>query len=652
MPLKSFDINKFPVPLDHFKPVPLSLKETKLTEEHKKNLQANIKLLRDAIVFFTASGAARGVSGHTGGPYDTVPEVVILLALFAGPDGNKFVQTMFDEAGHRAATQYILCVLDGAFPADHLLNYREAGSHLPGHPELGVTPGAKFSSGRLGHMFAMINGVSEANQDKMTILLGSDGSQQEGDDAEAARFAVAKNLNVKVFIDYNNVTISGHPSDYLPGFDVGRTLEGHGMKVLHANGEDLDSLYTAMLEAFNSKGPVAVITKRPMAPGIKGIEGVPGGHDVIPLPTAIEYLKDRGYDDAIKVLEGIKPRKDTYVYEGSTKDRGACRVAFGEAVADVLDKTSQEENKEKVLCIDSDLEGSTGLKVIHQRHPEVFVTSGVCERNNFSVAAGFGSFLPEGTYRTGIFSTFSAFLEMVISELTMARLNHSNVLSHFSHSGVDEMADNTCHFGLNNLFADNGLDEAGVPTALYFPADPTQMHAVVEKALYDPGLRFVFSTRSKVPWVLKEGSDTERFYGEGYKFVPGKDDIIRGTPGKVDGWIVSFGEMLYRCVDAVERLKKEGIHIGLVNKATLNMVDEEAIKVWGSGKVLLVAESFNQNTGLGSKVGSWLLKRGLTPGKYDHVGTTTEGSGGLWEQILYQGLGPESLVKKIKEMLA
>jgi hypothetical protein len=40
-------------------------------------------------------------------------------------------------------------------------------------------------------------------------------------------------------------------------------------------------------------------------------------------------------------------------------------------------------------------------------------------------------------------STFSAFSEMILSELTMARLNFANVLTHFSHSGVDEMADNT-----------------------------------------------------------------------------------------------------------------------------------------------------------------------------------------------------------------
>lgn len=591
------------------------------------------------------------VSGHTGGPYDTVPEVVLLLSLFAGPDGDKFHQTFYDEAGHRVATQYLLSVLEGAFPADQLLNYREAGSKLPGHPELGLTPGVKFSSGRLGHMWPMVNGVAAANSDKITILLGSDGSEQEGDDAEAARLAVAKDLNVKLFIDDNDVTIAGHPSKYFKGYDVGKTLEGHGLKIIRAQGEDLDSLFGAIHDAVNSTGPVAVITKRVMAPGIKGIEGEAHGHDVIPLPKAIAYLQEAGYKEAVTILEGIKPRKDPQTYIGSTSERGANRVVFGEAVSAVLDKTSKDENAKKVLCIDSDLEGSTGLKVIHSKHPEVFWSSGICERGNFSAAAGFGSFLPEGEYRTGIFSTFSAFLEMIVSELTMARLNKANVLSHFSHAGVDEMADNTCHFGINNFFADNGLEDALVPTRLYFPADPTQMTAVIEKVLYEPGLRFVFSTRSKVPWVLKEGSETERFYGEGYKFVPGKDDIIRGAPGQVEGWIVTYGELLYRVVDAVDNLKKEGIKVGVINKSTLNIVDEEAIKVWGAGKFALVVESANKATGLGSRVGSWLLERSIRPGKYAHLGTSVEGSGGLWEQIPHQGLDSASIQKKVKQLL-
>jgi transketolase C-terminal domain/subunit len=78
-----------------------------------------------------------------------------------------------------------------------------------------------------------------------------------------------------------------------------------------------------------------------------------------------------------------------------------------------------------------DLEGSTGLKVIHQKHPEVFIPSGIMERGNFAAAAGFGF----DADKFGVFSTFSAFLEMVISEITMARLNNCNVLCHFSHSG-------------------------------------------------------------------------------------------------------------------------------------------------------------------------------------------------------------------------
>lgn len=202
----------------------------------------------------------------------------------------------------------------------------------------------------------------------------------------------------------------------------------------------------------------------------------------------------------------------------------------------------------------------------------MFVPSGIMERGNFSAAAGFGF----DKDKFGVFSTFSAFLEMVISEITMARLNFCNVLCHFSHSGVDEMADNTCHFGINSFFADNGL--ADTQSWLYFPADPAQMTAVIQRVFFDRGVRFVFSTRSKVPWILKE--DGSRFYDDDYEFVPGKDEVIaEGT----DGWVISYGDMLYRSWDAVLRVRKEGLNVGLINKPTLNLVDEQVCHVFGGG---------------------------------------------------------------------
>ncbi|KAJ5523641.1 hypothetical protein N7513_004657 [Penicillium frequentans] len=634
--------HKFPVDLKQFKQLKLDPKNKSLTSEQKQDLLHNINVFRDAIIAFTATGAARGVSGHTGGPYDTAPEVCVLLA-FMNANPNGFYDAIFDEAGHRVATQYLLAALDGKIAPDHLLNYRDADSKLPGHPELGLTPGVKFSSGRLGHMWGMVNGISMANQDKNVLMLGSDGSQMEGNDAEAARIAVARNLNVKVFVDNNDVTIAGHPSQYQKGYDVGKTLTGHGLHVVRAEGENIDSLYGAMCDVINYKGPAAVIVDRVMASGIEGIEGETHAHDVITVDIARKYLTKRGYSkEQLAFYDEIKGRSNPHQYEGSTKDKGANRSIFGEAVNGILDGLSKEEAARRVMVIDSDLAGSTGLKAIQSKHPEVFVPSGVMERGNFSAAAGFG-FGSDGT-RQGVFSTFSAFLEMCISEITMARLNGCTVLSHFSHSGVDEMADNTCHFGLNHFFADNGLMDAE-STSLYFPADGEQMTAVVNKVFWDTGMRFIFSTRSKVPYILKEGTD-EKLYGGDYKFVPGKEETIRkGTAG----YIVSYGDMLYRSLDAVERLRKDGLDVGLINKPTLNVVDEEAIKHYGSSPFVLVVESIAQKTGLGSRLGTHLLERNLTP-KFKSIGAVKEGSGGLYEQVNAQGLAPDDIVAAVKSL--
>lgn len=630
---------KFPLDLGAYKPLALDPTNPTLTHEQREVLLANIQLCREAIVFFTATGAAHGVGGHTGGPYDTVPEVVLLDALFRGaPD--KFVPIFFDEAGHRVATQYLMAVLHGELPAEQLVHYREANSRLPGHPELGLTPGVKFSSGRLGHIWPYINGVAIANPDKVVFCLGSDGSQQEGNDAEAARLAVAQRLNVKLLVDDNDVTIAGHPSEYLPGYSVSKTLTGHGVTVNEGNGEDIDDLYGRICEAVTTKGPVALINKRKMCVGIKGLEGSTHGHDVISVDLAIAYLEEHGQTEAAKYLKEIEKPTHNYTYLGSGKKLGSNRNVFGEAVVSVLSRMSEGQRKEKVLCIDSDLEGSCGLKKIHDSYPEIFVSSGIMERGNISAAAGFG--MEKG--KQGIFGTFSAFLEMCISEITMARLNYSNLLCHFSHSGVDDMADNTCHFGLNNFFADNGLDD-GYETRLYFPADAAQMTACIEAIFHEPGLRFVFSTRSKTPNILDaKGND---FYGEGYTFIPGKDEVVReGTAG----YIISFGDALYRALDAVERLKQEGIDVGLINKSTLNVIDEDLLAKVGASPFVLVVESLNRRTGLGSRFGSWLLERGLAP-KFAHLGIHKEGCGGLWEQFPHQGIDPESIILKVKDLI-
>jgi len=640
-------MDDFPIDLSKLKPLKLDLKQATLTDEQRETLRFNIALCRDTIIFFTALAGSKGLSGHAGGAYDTVPEVMIVRAFIA--NGAPIVPVFYDEAGHRVATQYLLSVLDGAMPAERLLHYREYDQGLPGHPEKGLTPGVEFSSGRLGHMWPFVNGVAMANPGKAVIMLGSDGSQMEGDNSEAARLCVGKQLNVKVLVDDNNVTISGHPQTYMVGYDLTRTLNGYGMSSETTMGEDIDALYTALCRAFSNELPHGLVIKREIAPGIEGAEGNPHAHEVLKTELAIKYLeqhKDRaadGYAAAIAMLQSAKPDKSPLTYKGSSGS-GNLRDNFGKIVNTILDGMSEADRIANVRVFDNDLEGSCGTVHIRKAHPEVFVQGGIMERGNFSAAAGFGS----SKGKQGLFSTFSAFLEMCISEITMSRLNFSNVLAHFSHSGVDAMADNTCHFGINSMFADGGLQphHGEETTRLYFPADQYQFEACLKTIFPQEGLRFLFSNRAPVPDLLDEAG--KPLYKD-QPFEVGKDYVVREA-GAGGGYVVAFGESVYRALDAIITLdEKGGPAAGLINKPTLNVVDLAMMKKLAAAPWVLVVEAYNVKTGLGSRFGSYLLKAGFK-GNFDHIGVHKEGSGGLWQQMGYQGLDPAGITAAIQKL--
>ncbi|HSO67190.1 MAG TPA: transketolase C-terminal domain-containing protein, partial [Desulfatirhabdiaceae bacterium] len=182
-------------------------------------------------------------------------------------------------------------------------------------------------------------------------------------------------------------------------------------------------------------------------------------------------------------------------------------------------------------------------------------------------------------------------------------------------------------------------------TRLYFPADTRQLKAVLQAIFHDSGLRFIFSTRSATPHILTETG--KPFFDESYRFIPGKDDLIRSGDA---GYIVSYGEMLYRCLDVVENLNTRGIHVGLVNKATLNMTDEDMLIKIGKSPAVVVVETQNDKTGLGSRMGTWLLEKGLHC-RYAVMGTRRAGKGGLAEQIPYQGLDAQDIEKCLMKLI-
>ena len=62
-----------------------------------------------------------------------------------------------------------------------------------------------------------------------------------------------------------------------------------------------------------------------------------------------------------------------------------------------------------------------------------------------------------------------------------------------------------------------------------------------------------------------------------------------------------------------------------------------------------MVEAQNENNGLGSRYGTWLLERGLAP-KYAAMGVHKPGEGGIPEHIAHQGLDRDSILAKIKSL--
>merc|ERR1711998_782251 len=99
-------------------------------------------------------------------------------------------------------------------------------------------------------------------------------------------------------------------------------------------------------------------------------------------------------------------------------------------------------------------------------------------------------------------------------------------------------------------------------------------------------------------------------------------------------------------------LRASGIDVGLINKATLNILDEETTKKVGSTGFALVVEPLSSKTGLGAKYGFWLAKLGLPKMPvFDNIGINKGGEGGLWEHAYEQGYDSASIQATVKKLV-
>ena len=255
-------------------------------------------------------------SGHPGLPLGAAPMAYALWTRVLRhnpanphwPDRDRFVLS----AGHGSALLYSLLYLTGYdLPLDELKRFRQWGSHTPGHPEYGDTPGVEVTTGPLGqgfangvgmaiaerHLAARFNRPGHAVVDHYTYAIAGDGDLMEGVAHEAASLAGHLGLGKLVYLyDSNRICLAGATSLSFTA-DMADVFEGLGWHVQSlTDGNNLRTIGEA-IEAAKAvtDRPSIVIVQTHIGYGSPkqdtfGVHGSPlGAEQVVETKKALGY---------------------------------------------------------------------------------------------------------------------------------------------------------------------------------------------------------------------------------------------------------------------------------------------------------------------------------------------------------------------------
>jgi len=234
------------------------------------------QLCINTLRFLAVDAVEKAKSGHPGAPLGCAPIAYLLYTKLmkydpAEPkwsDRDRFVLSN----GHASALLYGVLHLAGyGLPISQLEQFRQWGSHTPGHPEYGETPGVEVTTGPLGQGLGMAVGMAIAEKhlaaiynhqgegsghashtpvDHYTYVLCGDGDLMEGISHESCSLAGTLGLGkLIVLYDDNLISLDG-PTDLSYTEDVTKRFEAYRWHVqMVDDGNDLVAIEAAILAA-------------------------------------------------------------------------------------------------------------------------------------------------------------------------------------------------------------------------------------------------------------------------------------------------------------------------------------------------------------------------------------------------------------------
>jgi len=288
-------------------------------------------------------------SGHLGLPLGCAEIGAVLFGdggLRYNPNEPKWLNRdrFILSAGHGSMFIYSWLHIAGyALSMDELKNFRQLGSHTPGHPEFGDTVGVEATTGPLGQgvgnavgyalsgkrAAAKFNTEEHTLFDHHVIALSGDGCLQEGIARESIAFAGHNKLdNLILIYDSNDVTLDAMALQ-TQSEDAEAYFLSQNWDAVTIDGHDLTAIKSAMEQAKSDDNgkPKVIIAKTTIAKGIPEVAGTAKGHG------------EGGAKFAAEARKGLGLPEETFYVSQPVRELFAKQAQSSQAAFDAWTKT-------------------------------------------------------------------------------------------------------------------------------------------------------------------------------------------------------------------------------------------------------------------------------------------------------------------------
>jgi len=509
-------------------------------------------------------------------------------------------------------------ILDApAVPLDEIKRFRQLGSRCPGHPESVLTTGVETTTGPLGQGYANSVGMAIAgrwlasryNQSGSpevynfnVYALGGDGCMMEGISSEAASLAGHLKLSNLCWIyDSNRITIEGG-TPLAFSEDVGARFSAYGWNVLHVTDANDLNLIRGGFRTFleTSDRPTLIIVRShigwgsPHKQDTKEAHGEALGEEEVRLtkraygwPEDAKFLVPDGVCEHFQ--NGIGKRGQELHATWSTQ-----LDAYKKKYPALADEISRMERRQLPAEWDKDLPAfpadAKGLatrdssgkveNAIAKNVPWMIGGSADLAPSTKTLLSGVESF-EAGSYAgrnmhfgirehgmAGIINgmsltkvrpfgaTFFCFTDYMRGGVRLSAISEIPVIYILTHDSIGLGEDGPTHQPIEHL----AMVRATPGLMVLRPADANEVleaWKVVMQFQHEPALLVL--TRQAVPTLDRTK------YAPASGVARGAYVLADAPAGKHDVLLLATGSEVYLCVDAFERLSKEGIKARVVS---------------------------------------------------------------------------------------